>query len=65
MKLRCPVCKRYTSWKDNPWRPFCSERCKMIDLGRWAMEEYRIEGKKIKESDREGEDQAYHQEEPE
>lgn len=26
----------------NPWRPFCSERCKMIDLGRWANEEYRV-----------------------
>lgn len=39
---RCPQCRRETIWEDNPWRPFCSERCKMIDLGRWASEEYRV-----------------------
>jgi endogenous inhibitor of DNA gyrase (YacG/DUF329 family) len=27
---------------DNPYRPFCSERCKLIDLGDWAMEKYRV-----------------------
>jgi hypothetical protein len=26
----------------NPWRPFCSERCKLIDLGQWATDAYRI-----------------------
>jgi len=30
---------------ENKWRPFCSERCKMIDLGAWAAEDYRIAGK--------------------
>ena len=39
---RCPQCRRETRWEDNPWKPFCSERCKMIDLGRWASEEYRV-----------------------
>jgi endogenous inhibitor of DNA gyrase (YacG/DUF329 family) len=34
-------------WKDNPWRPFCSERCKLIDFGRWAEEEYRVPGREI------------------
>jgi uncharacterized protein len=29
---------------ENPWRPFCSERCKMIDLGAWASESYRVPG---------------------
>jgi endogenous inhibitor of DNA gyrase (YacG/DUF329 family) len=29
-------------WKDNKWRPFCSERCKMVDLGTWAKEDYRV-----------------------
>jgi endogenous inhibitor of DNA gyrase (YacG/DUF329 family) len=29
-------------WQGNEWRPFCSERCKLIDLGAWASEEYRI-----------------------
>lgn len=42
MKIKCPVCRRTTTWEENPWRPFCSERCRLTDLGRWASEEYRI-----------------------
>jgi len=40
MTRRCPLCKKETNWEDNPWKPFCSERCQTIDLGRWASEEY-------------------------
>jgi uncharacterized protein len=43
MIIKCPICKNRTTWEENPWRPFCSERCKMIDLGKWASGEYRIE----------------------
>jgi len=42
----CPGCKKETTWDKNPFRPFCSERCRLIDLGKWASEEYRISGKK-------------------
>jgi len=45
-KIFCPVCKKETAWKDNPFRPFCSERCRLVDLGRWASEDYRIAGEK-------------------
>ena len=42
-KLRCPQCGGESEWsKDNPYRPFCSQRCKLIDLGAWASESYRI-----------------------
>jgi len=52
MKIKCPTCKKKTEWKNNPFRPFCSERCKLIDLGAWASDEYRFEGEKIsKESE--------------
>ena len=44
--MSCPVCKNKTTWKENPWRPFCSERCKLIDLGKWALEDYRIPGER-------------------
>ncbi|GBE32937.1 DNA gyrase inhibitor YacG [bacterium BMS3Bbin05] len=44
MDLKCPVCHKSTRWKDNKWRPFCSERCKLIDLGEWATEGYLIRG---------------------
>ncbi len=42
LKIKCPNCKQEVNWEDNKWRPFCSERCKMIDLGTWAKEDYRI-----------------------
>jgi endogenous inhibitor of DNA gyrase (YacG/DUF329 family) len=39
----CPQCSAQASYgPENPWRPFCSERCRMIDLGAWASESYRI-----------------------
>jgi endogenous inhibitor of DNA gyrase (YacG/DUF329 family) len=42
VKVKCPECNTEVEWKNNKWRPFCSERCKMIDLGTWAKEEYRV-----------------------
>jgi endogenous inhibitor of DNA gyrase (YacG/DUF329 family) len=41
--VTCPQCKKPAIWDaSNPYRPFCSERCKLIDLGQWASEGYRI-----------------------
>jgi endogenous inhibitor of DNA gyrase (YacG/DUF329 family) len=40
--MKCPICGKPTIWKDNPNRPFCSERCRTIDLGKWAGEEYTV-----------------------
>lgn len=43
--VRCPVCNARSVWsEDNPFRPFCSERCKLIDLGAWASDRYAIAG---------------------
>ncbi len=43
MNVECPTCKKSVAWIDsNTYRPFCSERCKLIDLGAWANEEYRV-----------------------
>ena len=44
MVVKCPTCKKKAKWEENPFRPFCSERCRLIDLGRWLDEEYRVEG---------------------
>jgi len=42
-KLPCPRCGAPALFgPKNKWRPFCSERCKMIDLGLWASESYRV-----------------------
>ena len=44
MIVSCPTCNRTVEWSEaSPWRPFCSERCKLIDLGAWASESYRVE----------------------
>lgn len=44
-KVRCPQCGGESLWApENPWRPFCSERCKQIDLGAWATGGYVIPG---------------------
>jgi hypothetical protein len=41
--VACPTCKQLTEYSlDNPYRPFCSKRCKLIDLGLWASEQYAI-----------------------
>ena len=42
--VRCPQCGGNSVWNSaNKFRPFCSERCKLIDLGAWASESYKIE----------------------
>jgi uncharacterized protein len=45
--VNCPTCGKPVEWRaENPWRPFCSERCRRIDLGAWANEEYRVPASK-------------------
>jgi len=44
--VACPVCGTAVPWDArSAWRPFCSERCKSIDLGDWAAEHHVIRGK--------------------
>ena len=41
--VACPTCGKSVSWTpESAWRPFCSDRCKLIDLGAWATEKYRV-----------------------
>jgi endogenous inhibitor of DNA gyrase (YacG/DUF329 family) len=48
----CPTCNRPVQWTEAfPWRPFCSERCKLIDLGAWAAEKHAIPGEVIETED--------------
>jgi endogenous inhibitor of DNA gyrase (YacG/DUF329 family) len=42
MPVKCPRCGKITNFEGNPFRPFCSNRCKLIDLGAWASGTYRI-----------------------
>ena len=43
VRVRCPTCKRDIAWSDEfPYRPFCSDRCRLIDLGAWLSEKHAI-----------------------
>jgi endogenous inhibitor of DNA gyrase (YacG/DUF329 family) len=53
MKIICPICKAETTWEENPDRPFCSERCRLMDLGKWASEEYKVEGERLEDTENE------------
>lgn len=42
--VRCPTCSGDSLFApSNTWRPFCSERCRQLDLGAWASESFRVE----------------------
>lgn len=45
MIVKCPRCRETATWEGNEWRPFCSRRCKLLDLGSWISEEYVIKGR--------------------
>ncbi|HCU67432.1 MAG TPA: DNA gyrase inhibitor YacG [Rheinheimera sp.] len=46
LKVQCPTCQTEVLWgPQSPFRPFCSERCRLIDLGEWASESRRIADK--------------------
>jgi endogenous inhibitor of DNA gyrase (YacG/DUF329 family) len=48
----CPTCKKPAVYSErNRWRPFCSERCRSIDLGAWASENYRVPAEAPKDGD--------------
>ncbi len=42
MRIRCPTCRREIDWAESDFRPFCSERCRLIDLGGWFAERHVI-----------------------
>ncbi|MGH8495314.1 MAG: DNA gyrase inhibitor YacG [Gammaproteobacteria bacterium] len=56
--VNCPTCGRPVEWSEaSPWRPFCSERCRLIDLGAWFSEERGIPGEEpTPDSDEESDD---------
>lgn len=47
LRVPCPRCGTRSPWSANPHRPFCCEKCRLVDLGRWAGEEYRIPGRQV------------------
>jgi len=50
-RVRCPTCRREVEWEGNRFRPFCSDRCRILDLAAWADERYRVPGEPVPEPD--------------
>jgi len=51
-QVACPTCKKAVNWTPaEKFKPFCSERCKLIDLGDWATEAHKIPGEPLFEED--------------
>jgi endogenous inhibitor of DNA gyrase (YacG/DUF329 family) len=54
-RVRCPTCERQIEWSEaSPFRPFCSERCRLIDLGAWLIEGRAIPGDAPPDTEEEG-----------
>ncbi|MBD65043.1 MAG: DNA gyrase inhibitor YacG [Halobacteriovoraceae bacterium] len=45
LKVKCPQCKKEFSYYQSEFRPFCGHQCKMIDLGGWLSEDYKVAGR--------------------
>lgn len=52
----CPICKKRIVLEGGVFRPFCSKRCKLIDLGEWASGNYRVAGEPVKQAPEETEE---------
>lgn len=52
--VHCPICRTRVRWEETPYRPFCSERCRLIDLGAWIEERYRVPDQESSEDSKEG-----------
>ncbi len=59
-RYQCPRCRKTTDPRDRHF-PFCSERCRFLDLGRWLEEEFRVAGEKVSLSDGADRDGEYEQ----
>ncbi len=53
IKVKCPTCEKEFNYYDSTFRPFCCERCRLIDLGQWLTESYAVPAKNLSEEEQE------------
>jgi endogenous inhibitor of DNA gyrase (YacG/DUF329 family) len=56
-RARCPICNGEPNSESYPFRPFCSKRCKLLDLARWLSEDYRVPGEPMGDGGAQREDE--------
>jgi hypothetical protein len=61
--VKCPTCSRPVEWSEaSAYRPFCSDRCRLIDLGAWLTEQHKIPDESGDEPGAESEEETQHRE---
>jgi endogenous inhibitor of DNA gyrase (YacG/DUF329 family) len=51
LEVTCPTCKKKFNYYESEFRPFCGERCRLIDLGQWLSESYTVPVEKLTEEE--------------
>lgn len=62
-EVSCPHCKKKFNYYDSEFRPFCSEKCRLIDLGQWLSESYSVPAEKLTPDEMETLERLHHEEE--
>jgi endogenous inhibitor of DNA gyrase (YacG/DUF329 family) len=60
-EINCPTCKRKFNYFSSDFRPFCSEKCRLIDLGQWLSESYTVPVEKLTEEELQNLEQLVHE----
>lgn len=61
LEVTCPHCKKKFNYYDSSFRPFCSEKCRLIDLGQWLNESYTVPVQKLTEEEAQTLEQLVHE----
>ncbi len=63
LEVVCPTCKKKFNYYSSTFRPFCSEKCRLIDLGQWLTESYTVPVQKLTEEEQLTLEQLFHEKE--
>lgn len=61
LEVTCPTCKKKFNYFSSEFRPFCSEKCRLIDLGQWLTESYTVPAQKLSEEEAQTLEQLIHE----
>lgn len=65
LEVTCPTCKKKFNYYSSDFRPFCSERCRLIDLGQWLTESYAVPASKLSDEEKQIIEDLINEENPE
>lgn len=51
LEVKCPTCEKKFNYYESSFRPFCCEKCRLIDLGQWLTESYAVPAHKLSEEE--------------